>query len=70
VVCLLTVENNSRYIITQKNGEFFMIAASDMAADLMQCNVGNVSKMTMFPLGESMYKIAQKIKQRQSSRDR
>ena len=70
VVCVLTVENNSRYIITQKNGEYFMIVASDMAADLMKVNVRNITKLTMYPLGESMYKIARTIKQRQSSRNR
>jgi len=64
VVCLLTVANNSRYIITRKNDEFYMIAASDMAADLMQKNVRHISKMTMFPLGESMYEIAKTINER------
>ena len=70
VVCVLTVENNSRYIITNKNGEFFMIAASDMAADLMQVHVRHVSKLTMFPLSESLYKIDQTIKQRDKFRHR
>lgn len=64
VVCVLTVENNSRYIITRQKDEFFMIAASDMAADLMKKHVSHVSKKTMFPLAESLYQIEQSVKQR------
>lgn len=70
VVCVLTVENNSRYIITRKGEEYFIIAASDVAADLMGVHVRHVSKLTMFPLGESLYKIDQKIKQRDAFRGR
>jgi hypothetical protein len=70
VGCGLTVENNSRYLIPRKGEEYFIIAASDVAADLMGVHVRHVSKLTMFPLGESLYKIDQKIKQRDAFRGR
>jgi hypothetical protein len=64
VVCMLTVENNSRYIITRQKGEYFIIAASDMGADLMGKNVRHVSRKTMFPLAEALYQIDRSVKQR------
>jgi hypothetical protein len=64
VVCVLTVENNSRYIIVRKPAGIFAIPASDVACQLMQVNVRHVSRMTMFPLADTMYKIVQTIQQR------
>lgn len=64
VICVLTVENNSRYVVVQKGTGVFAIPASDVACQLMRVNVWHVSRMTMFPLAEVMYKINQTIRQR------
>jgi hypothetical protein len=64
VICVLTVQNNSRYIVTVKGSDYYAIPASDMACELMQVNILHVSKMTMFPLAEVLYKVDQSIRQR------
>ena len=64
VAFVLTVENNSRYIVVQQRGEYYAIVGSDVAAEMIQVNVRHVSRMTMFPLAEVLYKVDRSIKQR------
>ena len=66
VICVLTVQNNARYILVLKGTEYFAIAASDLAAELIGVNVRHVSRMTMFPLSEVLYKVGVSAKQRQA----
>ena len=66
VFFVLTVENNSRYIIVLKGSEFNAIPASDVACEMINVNVRHVDKMTMFPLAEVLFKIDRTIKQRDS----
>jgi hypothetical protein len=68
VICVLTVQNNARYILVQQGKEYFAIAASDLAAELIRVNVGHVSRMTMFPLSEVLYKVSVSVKQRSAKR--
>jgi hypothetical protein len=64
VAFVLTVENNSRYIVVQQRGEYFAIAGSEVAANMIEVNVRHVSRMTMFPLAEVLFKVDKSIKQR------
>jgi hypothetical protein len=64
VFCVLTVQNNSRYIIVLKSSEFNAIPASDVACEMIDVHVGHVDKMTMFPLAEVLFKIDRTITQR------
>jgi len=64
VICVLTVQNNARYILVRQGTEYFAIAASDLAAELISVNVRHVSKMTMFPLSEVLYKVSVSAKRR------
>jgi hypothetical protein len=64
VFCVLTVENNSRYIVVLKGSEFKAIPASDVACEMIGVHVRHVDKMTMYPLAEVLFKIDRKIKQR------
>jgi hypothetical protein len=64
VAFVLTVENNSRYIVVQQGGEYFAIAGSDVAAEMIGVHLGNVSRMTMYPLAEVLFKVNRTIKQR------
>jgi len=57
VICVLTVQNNARYILVKQGEEYFAIAGSDQAADLIRSHVSHVSRMTMFPLSEVLYKV-------------
>jgi hypothetical protein len=57
VICVLTVQNNARYILVKKGTEYFAVAASDVAAELIGVNVRHVSRMTMYPLNEVLYKL-------------
>lgn len=64
VLCVLTIQNNARYIVVQQGEEFYAIAASDQAAELIRVNVWHVSRQTMFPLSEVLYKASVSAKQR------
>jgi hypothetical protein len=64
VLCILTIQNNARYIVVKQGAEFFAIAASDQAAELIRVNVRHVSRQTMFPLTEVLYKASVGAKQR------
>lgn len=66
VICVLTVQNNARYILVRQGGEYFAIAASDFAADLIGVNVRHVSRLTMFPLSEVLYKVSVGARRRES----
>jgi tartrate dehydratase beta subunit/fumarate hydratase class I family protein len=66
VICVLTVQNNARYIVVKQGEEYFAIAGSDQAAELIRSNVAHVSRMTMFPLSEALYKVQISAKQKQS----
>lgn len=66
VVCLLTVQNNSRYIIVSKGTKVNAIPASDVACEMIGVHVWHVEKMTMYPLAEVLFKIDRSIKQRDS----
>lgn len=63
VICVLTVQNNARYILVRQGTEYFAIAASDQAAELIQAMTWHVSRMTMFPLSEVLYKVSLNVKQ-------
>jgi hypothetical protein len=62
VVCVLTVQNNSRYILVKKGTDYFAIVASDQAAELIQLMTWHVSRMTMFPLSEVLYKVSVNVR--------
>ena len=66
VICVLTVQNNARYILVKQGEEYFAIAGSDQAAELIRSNVSHVSRMTMFPLSEALYKVQVSAKQKQN----
>jgi len=63
VKCVLTVQNNARYIVVREGTDYFAIPASDQAAEMMQVNVYHVSRLTMFPLAEVLYKVSATVKQ-------
>lgn len=66
VICVLTVQNNARYILVKQGEEYFAIAGSDQAASLIRSHVSHVSRMTMFPLNEVLYKVQVSAKQKQT----
>lgn len=65
VFCVLTIQNNSRYILLRQGTEYFAIVASDQAAELLGVNVWHVSRMTRFPLSEALYKVSVNVKRKQ-----
>lgn len=65
VICVLTVQNNARYILVKQGEEYFAIAGSDQAADLIRAHVSHVSRMTMFPLNEVLYKVQVSAKRKE-----
>jgi hypothetical protein len=68
VECVLTVQNNARYIVVRQAADYYAIPASDQAAEMMQVHVRHVSRMTMFPLAEALYKVGISVQQRDTRR--
>jgi hypothetical protein len=64
VICVLTVQNNARYILVKQGSDYYAIAASDVAAELIGVNVRHVSRMTMYPLNEVLHKVQVSAKRR------
>jgi hypothetical protein len=62
VICVLTVQNNARYILVKQGTEYYAIAASDQGAELINSMTWHVSRMTKFPLNEALYKLSVNVK--------